>query len=107
MGIAQVVVLGVVALCGVLGVLAHRFFGFQNILASIMMSQPLARQILKAMYTADVTKALILLFFAPFILMALSASVLNQAVRVQLRRLPMPDDQRRRSRPAVTMTNGM
>eukprot|EP00966_Prymnesium_polylepis_P105148 2435159-Prymnesium_polylepis.1 len=148
MGMSRVVLLGVAALLLVLGVLAHRFFGFHNILASIMISQPcappshpssptftcsptatgtplapnpqsspfaitkceparahthaprtcraaprtcracphaprtrrarrLARQILKAAFNADLTKAVALLFFAPLGMLAVGLSVAN------------------------------
>jgi len=60
-----------------------------------MISQPLARQILKAAFNADLTKAVALLFFAPLGMLAVGLSVANQFVRVHLRRTTMPDEHRR------------
>ena len=95
MGMSRVVVLGAVTLLLVLGVLAHRFFGFNQILASIMVSQPLARALMKAAYTSDAIKALGILFLSPVVLLVLLLSAANQFVRVHLLRVPSTAEARR------------
>ncbi len=92
---SRLVMLGSLVIAAVMGVALERIYGWRELMRMVMRSNSMMRKMMQFMMMSDWTKALAVWLMAPWFVLLLALSALNQRVRVHLRRVMMLDKERK------------